>query len=183
MLQKEEILGGEVLENNNIFDAYAEYEYYRSRYAERQGGASLAWQPYLVPGFPTAVFDQENGGIHNVAYLNNVSHSMSATKDGASLSTSVSFSYMRTMLEFMGLLGDPESFDTSLDIAPVEIIPLISETFQNTDNAQTVYQKLFYKGQKLNRPAVFDWKRMLHLVNAYNATIDLAYSDLKEKAL
>lgn len=174
--ETEEEDGGGVV--NSIFDAYAEYEFYRSRYAERQGGLSLAWNPYVLPGFPVAIFDQQNSGLHCMAYVNGITHTFHAT---GNMTTTLSLSFLRTMTEFIGVIGDSTSFSTELDIAPVEIIPLIRDTFQKLENAQSVYEKLLYGGRKLTRPAVFDWKSMIKLKSMYGAEYDLKYDDLKGK--
>jgi hypothetical protein len=166
------------LETNSVFDAYAEYEYYRSRYAERQGGMSTLWNPYVLPGFPLAIFDQENSGFHCMAYVAGISHSFQAS---GVMKTDLSLSFIRTMTEFIGVMGDSTSFSTELDIAPVEVIPEISEQFQKLENAQVIYEKLLYGGKKLTRPAVFNWKDMVKLKSIYGVEYDLKYADLKGK--
>lgn len=171
-------IGEDPVEVNTVFDAYAEYEYYRSRYAERQGGLTSLWNPYIIPGFPVAIFDQLNSGFHCMAYVNGISHTFDAT---GIMNTTLSLSFLRTMPEFIGVMGDSTSFSTELDIAPVEVIPLISEQFQKLENAQSIYEKLFYGGWKLTRPAVFDWKAMLKLKSIYGVEYDLKYADLKGK--
>lgn len=87
-----------------LFDKYAEYEYYRSRFAERSGGVSMAWNPYIVPGFPIAVFDQRASSFDVIGYANTVSLSGSAS-DPPRLSTSVGMTFVRTLPEFLGLVG------------------------------------------------------------------------------
>lgn len=163
-----------------IFDKYAEYEYYRSRYAERQGGMTLAWNPYILPGFPAAIFDQLNGGFHCMGYVNSLSQNCQAS---GTMSTTINLSFLRTMPEFLGILGDSTSFSTGIDVSPVEIIPEISQLFQVTANAQDFYTKLLYKGKKLTRSAVFDWRSMLKLKTAYGDEVDLSYEDLKKRGL
>jgi hypothetical protein len=163
---------------NSVFDAYAEYEYYRARYAERQGGLSMVWNPYVLPGFPLAIFDQENSGFHCMAYVNNISHSFHSS---GVMKTDLTLSFIRTMTEFIGVMGDSTSFSTELDIAPVEVIPEISEQFQKLTNAQSIYEKLLYGGKKLTRPAVFNWKDMVKLKSIYGVEYDLKYDDLKGK--
>jgi hypothetical protein len=174
---------GAEVEVNSVFDAYAEYEYYRSRYAARQGGLDLAWNPYILPGFPTAIFDEENAGLHSMAYVNTVTHTMNASGASAQMSTNIGLSFMRTMTEFIGIMGDPTSYSAELDIAPVEIIPLIKEQFQTLENAQNIYEKLLFGGRKLTRPAVFNWKKMVRLKTAFGVELDLNYDDLKNKGL
>lgn len=87
---------------NDIFDAYARYEYYRRRYAARSGTVQMAWNPYVIPGLPGAVFDKGGSGLDIFMYITNVSHSMNAS---GALNTSVSFSFVRTMEEFAGVQG------------------------------------------------------------------------------
>jgi hypothetical protein len=170
--------GEEESATNTVFDAYAEYEYYRSRYAERQGGLTMVWNPYVLPGFPLAIFDQANSGFHCMAYVNGISHNFQAA---GVMSTSLNLSFIRTMTEFIGVMGDSTSFSTELDIAPVEVIKEISEQFQKLENAQSIYEKLLYGGKKLTRPAVFNWKEMVKLKSIYGVEYDLKYDDLKGK--
>jgi hypothetical protein len=87
------------------------------------------------------------------------------------------------MTEFMGIMGDTTSFSTDIDISPVEIIPEVSDVFQKTGNAQLFYQNLLYKGKKLERPAVFDWRKMLKLKTAYGNEAELDYDTLKKTGL
>lgn len=157
----------------SIFDAYAEYEFYRSRYSQRNGALQLAWNPYVVPGFPLAVFDQLASGCHCMSYANTVSQQFNAGPN-PSLSTSVNMSFVRTMPEFMGVIGDTTTFSAELDVSPVEVIPEISLLLQKTDNAQKFYERLFFRGRNITRPAVFDWKKMLSLHTSSGKSIDPA---------
>jgi len=158
-----------------LFDMYAEYEYFRSRFAERSGGVSLAWNPYIVPGFPLAVFDEEEAGFHTMGYVNSLTLSMAAG-DPPRMSTAVNLSFMRTMHEFMGLLGatgGSAAGDTELDIAPVEIIPDVSENFQRVQNAHTIYKGLLFRNEPMAKSAVFNWKDMLDVRNEFGDLLDL----------
>lgn len=159
-----------------LFNLYAEYEFYRARYAERNGGLSLSWNPYIVPGFPITIFDDLASGIDTMAYATTVSHSMSAEGAGPSLSTAVKFSFMRTMEEFTGLLGGITKPDDEVyDIAPVEIVPEVSNIFQKLTTAHELYERLFYatriKG-KLPRSAVFNWKDIVQITNSRGDVFD-----------
>ncbi len=61
---------------NLMFD-YVKYEHFRGRYEKRGGAVNMAWNPYVVPGFPCVVFDHKSSGFHNVGYLNNVTQTLS----------------------------------------------------------------------------------------------------------
>jgi hypothetical protein len=150
-----------------LFDTYAKSEYYRSRYAERSGGVNLAWNPYIVPGFPVVVFDQENAGFDTIGYANTITHTMSAKGTG-NMSTVVNLTFMRTMPEFVGLMDDA---DSSLDINPPEVIPEISDAFQHTKVAHDLYKRMLYSGAPMSKSAVFDWRKMMYGVNKWGDTI------------
>jgi len=145
-----------------LFDTYAKAEYYRARYAERSGGVSIAWNPYITPGFPVTVFDQHSAGFDTVGYANSVSHTMSAA-GGGDMSTSVNLTFMRTLPETIGLT--PTASDVMpLDIGPAEAIPEVRDNFQTIQQAHAVYRRLFYQERPMNKSAVFDWKAMLDIV-------------------
>jgi hypothetical protein len=167
---------------NSVFDAYAEYELYRARYAERQGGANLAWNPYIVPGFPMAVFDELNAGCHTMGYVQSITQTMQAT---GTMSTSIGLTYMRTLPEFLGILGDTSTMSSQadIDIAPIESLPDVSNTFQKLVNAQKVYTRLFYQGKTLTHSSAFDWKSLLKLKTAYGKDEALDYAQLKKDGL
>lgn len=164
-----------------IFNAYAEYEYYRSRYAERQGGVNLEFNPYIIPGFPTVVFDElSGGGYHCMGYVKTISHTFMAT---GTIGTTVNLSYMRTLPEFLGILGDTTSYSSDLDISPIEPIPDVQNAFQKLGNAHSLYRRLLYKNVPVKQSVAFNWRDMLNFTTAYGAKIDLDPDDLKKKGL
>jgi uncharacterized protein YcbK (DUF882 family) len=87
---------------HEIFDNFAQYEYYRRRYANRGGSVSMVWNPYVIPGFPGVVFDKGGDGLDVFMYISGVSHSMDAR---GNKSTNVSFAFTRTLEEFAGVAG------------------------------------------------------------------------------
>jgi len=152
-----------------LFDTYAKSEYYRSRYAARNGGVSLLWNPYIVPGFPVAVFDQQGSGFDTMGYANTVTHSLSAT---GNMTTAVQLTFVRSMPEFVGLTSE-DATDQGLDIAPAEVIPEVRDAFQRATQAHTLYRRLFYQDAPMKKSAVFDWKAMLNLVDSrFGNTLD-----------
>ncbi len=240
----------DVVTLGSVFDTYAEYEYFRSRFAKRSGGTTMAWNPFILPGFPAMVFDQQYDGFDTMGYVNDVSHVMSAGSQGggAQLTTQVGLTFMRTLGEFINVGGTPsyqteslsvrkaravvtriranlkellggidvetggeeainkavlalptaeaksdfqslrKSYETSktsltdlgdqkvavtdYDIAPPEIIPDVRNAFQKLTNADKLYSRLLFPGRTLDRPAAFDWKELLDLVDSTGAALD-----------
>lgn len=91
-----------------LFDIYARYEFFRSRYAARSGSVSMAWNPYITPGFPGVIFDSAGTGFDIVAYITQVSHSFAAA---GNQSTMASFSFARTLDEFATAQSDVVEVD------------------------------------------------------------------------
>jgi hypothetical protein len=179
-----------------LFTQYAKYEFYRSRYAERNGNLRLVWNPYMVPGFPTAIFDRKGEGFDTMAYVNVVEHIFNAGQNGPTMSTNVGLTFVRTMDEFLGLVGDeaydaagfesektlPSLADAFLekptppslpDISPPEVIDQVRNIFQYKQKAHTLYHRLFYREDPMSRAAVFDWQEMLDIRNQRGEILDI----------
>jgi hypothetical protein len=164
-IQAEGLLGG-------IFDIYAKYEYYKARYEPRSANVSLAFDPYLVPGFPAVVFDSRVSKLDTIGYVMSVSHSWDA--ESPSISTQVTLSYTKSFPEFIGLAknGDGELAlegylgmfdDTSFLSYPREPVVDVAHLLQ-THEAANVYKCLFYPNDSaLNRDLIFNWREMLNV--------------------
>jgi hypothetical protein len=87
---------------SQIFEDYAQYEYYRRRYCERSGTVNMAFNPYVLPGFPGVIFDKDESGMDIFMYITGVSHNLNAQ---GSMTTTVSFSFSRSLEEFAGVTG------------------------------------------------------------------------------
>jgi hypothetical protein len=104
---------------------YAKYEHFRQRYANRNGGLSLDFDPYVVHGFSCMIVDNEESNLHCQGYITQVSHSLSQND----MSTSVSFTYGQTLDDFFErIVEDIDEFglfgtDASLGPATREQIP------------------------------------------------------------
>lgn len=145
-----------------LFQLYARYEFYRSKFEQRVGGISMVFNPYIVPGFPLVVFDEKTSGFDTLGYVTKVSHSMSASSGGADMSTRVNFTYARTFAEYIKLLrqGVEEAF-ASDDVpnyvcGPAEPIPSVGDVFQRTNNAEILYHAILFPGIK--KGASFVWE-------------------------
>lgn len=166
--QSDSLLGG-------IYDIYAKYEYFKSRYAPRSANVSLAFDPYLVPGFPAVIFDSRVSRLDTIGYVMSVTHSWDA--EAPSISTQATLSYTRSFPEFIGLAknGDGDLDidgylgmydDESYSSFPREPIDEVADLFQ-TENAASVYLNLLYpKNSALNKDMMFIWNQMLDVYSA-----------------
>lgn len=149
------------LNNETVYKLYAKFEFFRERYAKRNGSASIAWNPYVVPGFPAVILDQRASRVDLYCYITTVQQSMS--HDGRR-GTQLSFSYGRQLQEMFQLLSDEFSLNdaTARGSAPQEPIRDVSKVLQSFPQAETYYQGLFYGAQPLyGKDASFDFRSML----------------------
>lgn len=148
-------------EFQKLFYLYAQYEHFRQRYTARMAGASTRFNPYVVAGFPSVLFDTQKTGFHVVSSVQQVTHSAHVGPMG-SMNTEVQFIATRMMPEFFAdVRRDSELFARRIDSAPAEMIPEIRETLQVQEQAEIYYQKLFYgcRAPANGQPAAFDVKR------------------------
>jgi hypothetical protein len=140
-----------------LFYLYAQYEYYRARYEARIGAAVLAFNPYIIPAFPTVMFDSKYSGISTYGYILNVTHNMSAAAGSPNMTTSINSAFQRTIEE---ALGDRRTgWDSSLwgearkpyNAFPTEPITEVADIFQDIPTANMFYAQLLYN-DKLSIP-------------------------------
>lgn len=147
--------------NLTVHQLYAKYEYFRERYAKRSGSAQLTWNPYVVPGFPTVLFDSRASRVDVVAYVTTVQQTMSHEgKRG----TMLSFLYGRQLQEMFKEMA--HEFDTlgetAAGSAPAEPVRDVRKIVQSFAQAETFYQRLFHGGQRLyNKDAAFDFRKVV----------------------
>jgi hypothetical protein len=153
----------------DLFNIYAKYEYFRSRFETRSATVSLAFNPYIVPGFSAVVLDNIVSGFHSIGYVNSVSHSFSAQGD---MQTTVVLSYVRTLPEFLKLLvtgSNDISLQSQLnagyDVGPTEVIPEVATVFQNYIEADNFYQNVLYPGVSKGTPLSFNASDLLVMVD------------------
>ncbi len=97
------------------YQLYARYEFFRKKYASRNGGVQMIFNPYIVPGYPMVVWDDDETQFSTFGYAFSVSHTLSPGQ----ATTSVSYTFGRTFEEFYKeLLGawteaEEERFDDS----------------------------------------------------------------------
>lgn len=145
----------------DVYHLYAKFEFFRERYAKRNGSATIAWNPYIVPGFPGVLFDQRASRVDLFVYITTVQQQMS--NDGKR-STSLSFLYGRQFQELFQTLSDEFALDDSVarGSAPEEPVRDISKVVQSFVQAETYYQQLFYGAQPLfGKAASFDFRAVV----------------------
>lgn len=147
-------------DNPDVYHAYAKYEFFRERYSRRTGSASISFNPYVVPGFPMAIFDQRATRVDVFAYLTTVQQQI---VNKGSWSTQLSFTYGRTVQEMFDLMkAEFAAGAPSLGAAPQEPIREVRDALQNFDEAESFYQALFYGKQRLfGKDAAFDWRKVI----------------------
>jgi hypothetical protein len=146
---------------------YVKYEHYRGRYEKRGGAVNMAWNPYVVPGFPCVIFDHKSSGFHTMGYLSNVSQTLSL----GGMSTAVNYSLSRTIPEMLDLLNqemkklnptgtkNPVVFGS----APLEPISSVRDIIQDFTKAEQFYNALFFQREpmKNGKKASFDFREVL----------------------
>ncbi len=140
---------------------YAEYEFYRERYSRRTGGAMLkGFQPFIVPGFPCAIFDNKATHVDVFGYVTTVTHTLSAR---GGMSTQMTFTYGRTFEEVLDKLSEMyETSETMYAMAPREPISEVRLTVQEFDKAEEFYNALFYgRTTYAGKTASFKWNEVV----------------------
>jgi hypothetical protein len=168
-------INGQELTSDDVYLLYAQYEYYRQRYAQRTGALQCAFQPYVVPGFPLVAFDSLQTRLHIVGYLMKVNQTI--TSEG--LNTSLQYSYARTIYEFLEDIANEidnpaqtKRKGLATASAPPEPIPEIRDIVQHEYKCDQFYQALFHQrldkstATKKKKTAVFRTRDVLSFVKS-----------------
>ena len=172
-----------------LFELYAQYEHLRARYAQRTASAQLAFNPYLVTGFPAMLFDSMATGMHVVGYAQRVSHVGMVSGGGARLATTVQFAFCRTFYEFLAdVKADAQRFAGRVTSAPADLVRELREVTQDEAQAEVFYGRLLYGGRSLDpftisrptagtgvgvRRAVLRWSDVLGYASAGGRTEEI----------
>ena len=144
-----------------VYQLYAKYEYFRERYAKRSGSAVISWNPYVVPGFPAAIFDDRSTRVDLFCYITTVQQVMS---NEGQRGTTLSFLYGRQFQEMFDLMASEFAQNNAFvrGSAPQEPILEVSNVVQSFAQAETFYQKIFYGAQRLfGKDAAFDFRKVI----------------------
>lgn len=146
-----------------VYQLYAKFEFFRERYARRAGSAQIAWNPYIVAGFPAVIFDHRSSRVDIACYVTTVQDVIDFSASSARKSTTISFLYGRQLQEMFDLLARQfADGEASAGAAPAEPIRDVRKVIQSFTQAETYYQRLFYGGQTLfNKDASFDFRKII----------------------
>lgn len=146
-----------------VYQLYAKYEFFRERYAKRSGSAKIAWNPYIVAGFPAVIFDHRSSRVDIACYVTTVQDVIDMSSTSAQKSTTISFLYGRQLQEMFDLMARQfADGEASAGAAPAEPIRDVRKVIQSFSQAETYYQRLFYGGQSLfNKDASFDFRKII----------------------
>lgn len=126
---------------------YARYEYYRNRAKFRSGAVVTTFNPYMVHGFPTLVFDDLTTGQHFIGYVSEITQTMKTeSKD-----TQFSFTYGQTLDEFLQEVFDAQVGNTPYGVladqgaAPVNPIDILRDVTQTQERAEDYFSLLLHQ--------------------------------------
>lgn len=151
-----------------LFEVYAHHEYCRQRYAQRQAGATLTFNPYILAGFPTFLLDSMRTKFHVTGYVQTVTSSGAVSAGGAAnLGTEIAIGYVRTLPEYLkDVADDAERFGQPLTAAPAEIIDELRNVLQDQTQAEVFYRRLFHGGASHGTyPAAFNLTEAMGYAN------------------
>lgn len=140
-----------------LFELYAQAQHLKSRYMQRRVALQMRYNPYIVPGFPTMIFDSMSTRMHVVGYVQSVDQEASAS---GRLSTSAQVTCCRTLPEFIAdVRTDTERFGAVVTAAPAEVIDQVRVQIQDIAEAEKFYRRLFYgDGPRVDdAPVAFRW--------------------------
>jgi hypothetical protein len=162
----------------DVYHLYAKFEYFRERYAKRNGSATIVWNPYVVPGFPGVLFDQRASRVDLIVYITTVQHRMS---NEGQRGTTLSFLYGRQFQEMFKLMSDEFALSDAVarGSAPEEPIRDVSKISQSFIQAESYYRRLFYGAQQLfGKDAAFDFRKIVGMAPLVpGAAPDLIFVD------
>lgn len=148
-------------DTEDVYHLYAKFEYFRERYAKRSGSANISWNPYVVPGFPGAIFDSRASRVDLMVYITTVQHQLS---HAGTRSTTLSYLYGRQFQEMFDTMAleFSQSDATARGTAPQEPVRDVSKIVQSFAQSEQYYERLFYGAQKLfNKDAAFDYRKIV----------------------
>lgn len=151
--------------------SFAKSYYLENKYSARNGTINLNFNPYLIPGLPFVMIDNNDADqFHLTGFINTVGISLSPT--GAS--TSITYSSGRTLKETYeqvftentfgpeGGLVDVDESTTGYQMystAPVMPIRVLADKLQVDEKAAEYYKNLLYANDRVNnttmRPMVY----------------------------
>ena len=147
---------------SSLFSLYAQYEHYRMRYEKRGGAVEMAFNPYVLPGYPCVVFDAQSSNLTTMGYAMNVTQSFDAN---GSMSTSMNYGFGRTLPEMLAqLVSDMNRLGVVLGSAPADPVDQVRQISQDFTQAEGFYNALLFGRRPTpGRKASFDFTDVIGL--------------------
>ena len=162
-----------------IVRRYAQYEYYRQGSGARSGTVNMAFNPYIVVGFPIILFNSLEDGNHFVGYVAGIEHQLSPR----GMRTSVSFIMGQTMDEYLNNIVDArignniDHFVDDVSAAPAHPVGVLRQVTQYQDQAEDYFSKVFHQNQRYRRqnttPTTENPKLMISTRQVKEAAFDI----------
>lgn len=151
-----------------VAKTYARTELLRMRYMHRNGGASMSFNPYMVPGHPCAFIDEEESNFHLFGYVTQIQHQLSQQ----GMNTQVGYSYGQLFDEFFENVAQdaleagraPSRIATGTTyMAPLHPIEELQDIFSKVENAEEYYNAMFWRRDPASaqEEKVFDWQKIV----------------------
>lgn len=123
----------------SLYVKQAQVDYESARSASVNLSANLIFNPNLVAGFSSVLFDSEDSNCHMVGHINSITHTLA---QGTAL-TSVTLSNTRKLEDMLtGILNQ----GVQKIMHPLEPLSEIREVLQTPEVANLYYGELFYQG-------------------------------------
>lgn len=156
-----------------LYVKQAQIDYVNSRTAATSFSANLIFNPNIVAGFSSILFDSAETNCHMVGYVRQITHTLSQ----GSSSTSVSFSNARPLRDMLtGIINQGGEYA----MHPMEPLTEIREVFQVEEVANHYFGDLLYSNlgldMNLHRTSLVELKKA---EDAYKE-LDQRYKDLEE---
>jgi hypothetical protein len=137
----EEALVGAKAKGNSSYGLYvkqAQVDYVTARTAGTNMQISSIFNPNIVAGFSSIMFDSMESNSHMVGYVRQITHTL--TQQGSS--TSIAYSNTRSLREMLtGILNQGGKYA----MHPVEPLTEVREVFQVEESANLYYGNLLYR--------------------------------------
>jgi murein DD-endopeptidase MepM/ murein hydrolase activator NlpD len=161
---------------NDILSNFAHNEFEKEVSTRKVLTVDMKFNPFVVPGFPSAVIDSIPYGSYYLAMPVQVIHRLSTN----AASTTVTFQNVTTFTEaYVTNKG-------KYDIGPSNPNPDVSAIFNSNAQSTEYYRKLFFQNFPTNKELIFNPSRFFYLDENYkiitSQTADSSIPGVKESA-
>jgi len=125
-----------------LFVKQAQVDYMNGRTMATSLSVNSVFNPNMIAGFSSILFDSEDTNIHCIGYVRQVSHTLSAQ---GMASTTIAMTNVRTLKDMLiGILNQGAKYI----VHPTEPLTEVREVFQVPEVANLYYKYLLYLGRE-----------------------------------